>query len=695
MPLSISSAHPSDGYISGEFDKAQTKLPSAPDSEEGVVQVEGSVDTVAPQQQKNRFEWNVERLFVHNPEHSKTRTWAVRVVALIAFVPTLLLDLGRRLAFSVGLVDGKSFSLIDKASGASKAMADKVNAYMTPKELTREEKNELSKTKFAMHAKEIVKGYSKVDKAQTFSSDDAKKGLNLIQKNRGALVCEVNDFVARNADSTADFGAQINLARSLVREAINDAARDRFFIPNKVELYGMPEKLRHVEFREFDFLLAHTSRGAFAEKFVAVAKAEPDFSAGLMRGVLTKILTFDQAQEALETQVQSVYMQGLESGVKVAEDGINDLLDDAMRQGLVSRNEAVSMSRSFQPDVAVLAQAAARDIARNNTPESEVAIQLIKIAEDLIVSSKLKEEDVSYFLTSAESQISEMREALAVEVLRIRQEAAALESERAILMQKAQDQQALYADFDGMLSLISDRQSGLSSQFANFGNIEKSLRQLSQQFEVIREMQVTIRGEKISVLKAADEYYAALSQISRSSKTAAQRQNEMDALAAEGFTKTTIDHIIELKALEPKLTELIHSQAALAHEIEVQHDDIARLRSVYNVYRKNYFKALQTENRKAVVDVEVNVNKKQKTLDREHAKLVGKTGIIARMRLSEPSVPVNIDVEGNRAEVEELVRQFKTPVQIEGEGEIDAGMELEGVQAAPRNRLERFYDWLI
>ncbi|MBX7065710.1 MAG: hypothetical protein K1X28_00625 [Parachlamydiales bacterium] len=635
--------------------------PGAPGYIEPVVEAD-AVEVSAPTQ---KFEWNVERLFVHDPKHSMARTWFVRILSLIVGIPVLLLDLGRRLAFSVGLVNGKSWSLIDKTADACQAISDKVSgvysSIMGTKELSLEEQNASSKQRIHAQAARMIEGYNKLNGGyfhtnSSFSSPYALSGEKQVHDAKLKLVEEVNAFVARNATSPEDFSATLDTAKGMVWSSIVEAAKDDFYIANKIERIGEPDLLRDVAFNEF---LDSMNKNVLAEQFVEVASRNDQFAAGLKKGVETAVLTESQAKQALVVQAQQVYAQGLQTGVQEAERAVTHLLDSGIKEKIVTRNEAVAINQGIQPEVETLALAAAKDLARANTPDNQVKVKLVKVSKDLQNAKRLKPENVSQFLTSAEAHVARVRDALQADQQRAQEEANRVEAQRVAAVQKAADQQSLLGQFEGMLGLIARKQSQLTGQFLKYDEMDNARREIGEQLENIRNAKVVIRGQEITVLEAAAEYYAAVSLISRSNLTAVQRKQQMDALRGQGFTQTTVDRIKALEALEPRLTQLIDDQERLANEIEAQHNEIVRLRAVYNVFRRNNFGGLEQANRRSIVDREVVINRTQKTLNDRHALLIGRTGIIARLRIDEPSVPVNIDPVGNRQEVAALVEEFE------------------------------------
>ncbi len=159
-------------------------------------------------------------------------------VLLLPFtILTLIVDLGRRLAFSAGLVNGKSFSLITKTGEAAQAVASKVQSvyksYMG-KDLTVEQLNERSQKEIQAHAKQLVDGYRALNGGtfhtnSSFSSPHALNGERQISRAQTDLINDINAFVARNATTAEDFVQVLAQAKAMVSEQINEAAGDDVF----------------------------------------------------------------------------------------------------------------------------------------------------------------------------------------------------------------------------------------------------------------------------------------------------------------------------------------------------------------------------------------------------------------------------------------------------------------------------------
>lgn len=642
---------------------------------EGAVEgaIEGAVEGAKAETQ-SKFEWNVERLFAHNENHSLFRTWFVRILSLVVGIPTLFLDLVRLGAFKLNLVDGKSFSLIDKASEGCQSLAAKVSAaysYLTtPKELTLDEQNEISKQKMKDAAAKYVASYQDLNGGyfhsnNSFSTPHALKAEAGIRSAKRELISLANEFAIRNAGSTDGVSRVIGTAKELVRFAIDEAAQDNVYIENKVARLSPRLALRDVAFAEFEHAFEHPmNKSSLASKYVELASNSENFAADLRKGVESGILTEEQAKGAVGLQAEASYVNALKEGAQEAETAVTAVLNAGIKEGVVSRDEAVAINEKIQPPVEDLAQAAAKDIAKDDISEMQVKTKLIQTSKALQKAKRLKDKDVSAFLTSAEAALAKAKVEVEAERIRLEAETVRLEAERVALVQKTASQQSLFSQFDGMLELISKKQSELTSQFVSYDQMEIDRLEIAKQLEEIRDEKVTIRGSQVTILSAAGEYFDVLVKLSASSMTPIERKNQLDALEAQGFTAQTIAKIEQLKALEPRFRDLINRQAALAVDAEKNHDEVVRLKAVYRVFRKNNFKGLETANRKAVGAQEVVIERTQKTLNDRHLGLVGKSGIRARLTLDQPSSAVNVDPEANRSEVAALVENFRKPAII-------------------------------
>lgn len=656
-------------FRSAPVEEPTTSAPSAP--EEAVV--EATVEPTAADA-KNNFEWNVGRLYSADPAQSKTRTWAVRVLSTLLVFPvvlTALLDIGRRMAFSAGLVDGKSWSLIDKASQGVQSLSARVSqAYQSltqPKVLTLEEKNEQIKNQIGRQTEKLIDGYKGLNGGlfhtnSSFSSPHALKSEKQIARAQEALRELINDYVSLNATSTEDFVEVTRAAEGLVWDSINAVAGDEYYIENKIERNGEPEFLRRVAREEFFDKVVPINRPILAEKFIALAQSEPKFALALSQGVDAKVLTRGRAQDALEGQVRAVFNNGLETGLESAEEAVQDLNRAAIVTGLLSENEALFISDGIEVPVEVLAAAAAKDVARNQTDQTTDADevrQLTQAAKGLREKNRLEAEDESTFINVAREQINQARAIVAAEDDLLRVEAEELEAQRAQEVLKLEAQETLLNTFSGMLSLIQSKQAEMNAQFDVYRTMEVERESVTNQLVELRSRVVTVHGHKMNVLQAASEYYRAVGEISRNKRlTSQQKKQEISDLSNHGFSQQTIDRINELKDLEPRVKEVIDNMAVLASEIEAKHEEILKLNAMFKVFKRNNFAGLE-QNRAEIESVEKRVRNDQTVLNRTFVSLIErKDGLMSRLRAEERVVLVNLDPQGNREEVDALVKAF-------------------------------------
>jgi hypothetical protein len=621
--------------------------------------------------QKNNFEWNVGRLF----HHEEGSSWIVTILSTVLVFPlllTLIVDIGRRAAFSVGLINGKSWSLVSELSSTAQAVAQKTSAVFKdiigsrPKTL--EDQNRESHEKIRDLAEKLVEGYKGLDGGyfhtnSSFSSPAALEAERQIAKAHSDLQSEITKFISRNTNGTDQFAQVLEQANTMVQIGINDAAGDSFYIENKIERTGPRPLIKNVAFREFLKVQNSSNHSLLSQQFIALARQEPDFASSLAHGLETGVLSTSQAKTAMVREVLKSYDVGLKEGLDSAEDLSENLLLSAIQNKIVTEEEATAISDLIRPEVDVLAVAVAKDVARKETPQTselEVTQQISKAADKLKEKKRLKDNDESRFLTLAKSQVEKAKEALAAEMLKAQAEAAEIEAQNVAQVRKVADQTSLLNQFLSMIGLIGKKQEELSVEFLNFDQLERKREEVTNQLNSLRETNVTINGQKMTALVAAGEYYKAVGRISGDSNLSSKaKQDRIRDLVNQGFSQQTINKIIELRGLEPQLTEVIDQMAALSTEIDRRHEELGKLVATYKVFRKNNFAGLQAQNRKLVSEPEKKVGEVQKELDSKHKKLTqaGK-GLISRLR-PEPIKLVNVDPEGNRIEVAELVKNFE------------------------------------
>ncbi|MBU6383782.1 MAG: hypothetical protein KGQ49_02595 [Verrucomicrobia bacterium] len=644
---------------------------------------------------KNSFEWNVERLFANDPKHVKT--WGERILAVFLALPVLILDLGRGLAYSVDLIQGKSWDILGDTSKACQGVASKVSSVFhsvtAKKELSLEEQNERSQKNIQKRAEDLIDGYKNLNGGyfhtnSSFSSPFALKAEKQIRQAKEALIQEVNAYVARNAASIENFRQVRIEAHRMVEKAIYAAAKDEFYIANKTERRGQPPLLRDVALREF---LETSFNGALDPVFSDKADESGNFAEGVKKGLETGAITRTTAIALLHERAGKVYQEALPQGMNVAETALNQFLNASVEAGVINSEMKTAISNHIQPDVEVLASAAAREIARANTVSEEIRLRLVSIAGALQKAKRLRAEDVSQFLTSADVQVKKEKQLFLAEQTKAKAEAERMEVERAALAQKTADQEAHFSKFQGLLNLIAKKQNELAAQIQKYDDMDVARGEMGRQMDEIRNEKVLFRGSEKTVLEVADEYYKAISRISTSDKlTSTERKEQLDRLNKEEFGRTTVERILALDALRPKMIQLVDDQARLADGIEENHHELVRLKTVYGVFRKNQLFLLDESHRKAVEEQEKGIRKTHKLLNDRH-NTIRKTGLIDRLKTEQPAVPVNRDPMANNEEVEKLLQAERQGAVVR-EAEKEEGT-LEFVPT-PRSFLQRMWDTL-
>lgn len=669
MPFSISNLNPwrkKETPVEAEQPKEveSTVTPSAPSAPVAPV-----VEATAEATKQSNFEWNVGRLYASEEGESKLRVWPIRILSTLLVFPlllTLIVDIGRRIAFSAGLINGKSWSLIDQVTGGCRAVADKVSAiyrsYKKPK--TVEELNKQSRETIRSQAKRLIDGYRALNGGYlstntSFSSPTALNAEKQIGRAKADLANEVNAYVARNATGTENFGEHLAVVQAIVREEINAAAGNEPYIQSKVERNGPRQLLSN--WANGEVLGAFGKDSQISEQFVKLASQEPDFALSLKRGVDSGILTERQAKQAIKKQVHAAYVEGLKIGLQAADAAGMAALESGVQSQLVNEAEATFIASSIRPEVEILAAAAARDVARQqtvDTTEAEVMHQLTKASDHLKQKKRLNPEDETRFLTAAKAQLAKEKEAVEAEALKQKQEAEELQAKQVAEVQKAADQASLLGKFLGILGLINKKQEEHVARFLKFDELDARRQAVTDSSETIRTTEVTVRGVPMTILQAAGEYYKAVAIISNSGLTSGAKKQQIKDLANQGFSQQTIDKINQLKALEPELTAVIDQQDALSQEIDQKHEELATLTAQFKVYKKNHLGQLEARNRDVVVKTEKNIDLAQRPLDQRHRQLTQvDVRLIDRLR-PEPLRVVNLDPATNRAEIEALVEAF-------------------------------------
>lgn len=660
MPTPLSTSTASSGM------KPSTD-PSAP-----AIEVAGSVQT------ERHFEWNLGRLLFQREGESNARAWTVRVLSILFVFPvvlTAIVDLGRRLGYAIGNVsptvgkyfDGKSWSLIEKLSSAAEKASSIFNS--TPKGPTLQDLNRQSTQAMQSAVVKLIDGFRKLDGGclghDSFSTPTAKAGEKQIDKAQKELAQAVHVFLSHNVAKTEDYAAQLENLKGYIRKLIQSEAADDFYIENKTLRTGPRQLVATVAFNEFLKALEETFQPVFADQFIRLAIQEPDVAQRLKMGVTQEILTPAQAKQAIEQYAPVVYSQHLETGFSEASTAVQELLDSARTNELVSPEEAEAINSKIQPDVAKLVTAAVQQIARKYTPRTNDAIvreQLSSIADQLMAEKRLDPQNKTTFLIDGETQFlalkavreaeSEAQKQLREQAeLREKQAAEAAEAQRIEQVQKAADQAELLGQFKDFLALIAKKQTKLDDSFHKHDQMVIEQQQIANDMDKLLKTEVVMLCEgnqvKMGLLKASAVYYQEKVRISRLNKTDAEKNQMMSALINND--KHTIDLIEQLKKVDEMLTQKLHEMATLSEKIKSQYGELIHLIGVYNVFAKNNINRLEDANRKEIGLLGKSVSDTQKRLDTRYSNL--------RLR-SDPTL-LNQDEAGNRAEVEALLKDYR------------------------------------
>ncbi len=604
---------------------------------------------------EKKFEWNLGRLLYKQPGETEAHAWTVRVLSVLFVLPvglTAIVDVGRRLAFSANLCNGKSWSLIDQVSASCKALAHKVNSYFTPKKLTLEELNARSKEAMENQAKRLVSGFRQLNGGYlhsngSFTTPTAQNGEKEIRKAKEALTEIVKAFVARNAAKTENFVDTLNDALRAIQGFLKKAARDDVYFPSKVERTGDEPLLCVHAFREF----VAFCKPVFSEQFIELAKGDANFAQSLKTGVDQNILTQDEAKKEIGTRAQEVYDACLDSGVDEADQKQKEILDAAIGTGLMTQEEATAVERQEQP-VEKLALATAKDVAKQgNQDEALVSQQFAKIAEQLIEKGKLAAKDQSEFMTEALKHLSQAKAALEADkeaakkaaedaVRKAKEEAELAEAQKVAAAQKEVEQAALQKDFEDFLELLFQEIQTLHARIERRNRLEEECRQIIQNL-----------GTAGTPLLDTETLYRKVREISTSKKTDVQKKEELDKLIPQNFGQRAVDSITQRSELVQKLKEKIDEMAKICDlEIQPQLGVWKIFISKYNVFNRNNRARLEEANRRKIAEIEKNLNSAIKPVQNLCDKL--------RLTLS-ATPPVNSDAEVNRAEVAKILGDWR------------------------------------
>ena len=642
--------------------QATSHLPLAPRAEE---QIEGAVEEEqiegAPEPKKT-FEYNATRLFERNVKDSLGTRLAKTVLAMILLIPTLIFDIGRRIAFALNLTNGKSVNVVDLISGKVQGGIDKVkNLYKrltTPKEITTEEQNAIATKKMQTLSARLIEGYKNLNGGylhsnSSFSTPYALSAEKQIQKTKQELIDEVKSFAIRNGNSGEEFFNQVKLAHKTVLKAIESAAQGEIYIRNKQERSGNTAYLRNVAQKEFARAL-NSQRMTFKDAFIK-ACVKGDLVDGLKLGIRRNFLTLDEARTILEGRSREVYEENLSSGLEVAAQAKKGLIDDAVNKELLQADQVEGIYSRTRPKVETLIQTAYESIQQIEG-ETEQVNRIIEIADQLMKDKVLADTDANHFRASVKAKFDQaQREA--------EEAARVLESQRLAAEELAQSKEALLARFEGMVELTSTKQKQGLQLISGYREAEKTLRAKTKELEELQKSTVSFKGKSISILEAAEKYNQSVVTISKI-RNAEKREQKLHDLNTKEYNEGTIHLIQKLQNLQMELSKLIESQAACAKAIKGLHQEVLHLNQVFKVFAKNNVHGLDDHRQKEIAPYAKQLDQLVEELTKQYNEVNGSTLFNRIISGETVSKTVNANPDDNRAEVETLLGTFAGETQV-------------------------------
>ncbi len=339
-------------------------------------------------------------LFGETLQHrSVARTLAgVAALILTGFLPVLF-DLVRTPLYLAKLIDGKSWSLIDKASDGVKALAAKVNTFCAAPKLTEEQA-------LNAQAKRMIEGYRQQKSNGLFGavkaadSRDAENGVDEVKAAAEHLVRLANEYVL-GAENEEEFAARAEEVKEKVKGFLREAAltktgRDETWNPNKTLLANNPvlelEDLYEVAFETFESIfLGKTNCKAVEPAFcLKMAKAAKDTETSLdilSRGVKNKTLSPDQAKAAVANQALSALHENLlGGGVPEATEAFHEVLALAVQKSLINAEEAKEIKTG--PAVADALADAADQLNKSNRLSPEDRGNFLHAGSSLLIEEE-------------------------------------------------------------------------------------------------------------------------------------------------------------------------------------------------------------------------------------------------------------------------------------------------------------------
>ena len=657
-----------------------SKLDGVPCVTPATVEASGVVSSSEPR----KFEWNLGRLLYKQNGETETRAWTVRVLSLALVFPavlTALVDLGRGLGFLIGnknatfakYFDGKSFSLIDKASAACKALSTKVDtlykSIIAPPTL--EQLNLRSEKTLKNLARKLTDGYRAqhggyFTSNSSFSSPGAingEKQVNLAQKE---ILAELSTNIQRNVTDPAKLESYKADLEKKIFNLVKDAAKDDLFVKNKVYRAGPQPKLADVARKELRNFFQKASQQLLNEQFVNLAKKQDTLVENLAAGVDAGTITLEKAQEAIKEQAPTLYMGKLAEGFKKAGAALKAFFSSVVEKKLMT--DAQVQAIVVRPDVDMLSAFAASEIAQNEESELGDKTAITQTADRLIKEGRLDEKDKSKFSVYVLAQIPKMRAEIQAqriaklekeqEALAISKEAeAAINAEKAAQLQAQEVQTSLWGRFLDLIGLIFVKQDAVKGLFAEHDQLVLDRKQIAEELKNLRDQTVVFKGQKMKLLIAEEKYSEELSKIlAKEGITDKKRQSLVTQLVSFDSGEKTIELIQQMRSLVQRSTEMVALLASHSDQIQDEIKALATLNGVYSVYSKNHKGQFIERSRKEIGSIEKTLQKGQVFISEKYKLLFQNQDVDA---LRPAKSVVDTDLEGNLADVEAILSASK------------------------------------
>jgi len=662
------------------------------------VSVNGTV-----KEKKNDFEWNVGRLYSATQEgHSSARTWAVRILSTLLVFPvvlTAIVDIGRRLAYEADLIDGKSWSLIDKTSQAASSATTKVSELFFGKDTIEKQNNRSEKAMKSLVGK-IVDGYRSQNKTLGSRNDSfSGPAYDKIHNGGESLAAEVNSYIARNASKAEDFVALKTVLLGKIQQFFKEAAGKEHYVLTKTRHETNPILISDLAFVKFvdsldtsghsgkvidtanrEFANTRHDSGSVSGEQISAVSSSPETATGtstaaptasrvttpeehiqkLKKAVNGGVATKEQVAADFEQSIPQAVADALNNeGLARSTEVQKGLLDEAVKQKLLTPEQAQRISQGICPDVNQLAEGAAKDIVAINPVSVEGTgviddQEIVKVADKLKEQGKLNADNIGAFKAQVTKRVPEIRAekaqraaAHAAVVAQKQKEAEAriLEARKtadAAALKEKQDNEAVAATLKAAQAEAAQKQGNLFGHFQRYleiiqrkqGEIQPLLTEsdalIAERDELVawrektsaEEIVIKPPGkspETVKIIKAAERLNAAFDKIVKDkSKSFESIDKLIHTLAAnEGIDQATIDIIGQLNKSKERLTAVINKLSQISVQAKDQQKDIAKWVDHYNVFKTGKMKLLNETNRGIIKSLEKTVMERQKVLDKE------------------------------------------------------------------------------